>query len=373
MDNRIYICAAVILIFSVFALFAYNYLEIYPEKIYSPPSREVLFNDYYAMERWLKETGHSIRFENQFYPEMLTTVTERVVMIRFQFTECYWDDADKFILPWIEQGGYLIIIIDYFEPVYGRFYYDELFIDFLSGFGITVEQDTNEKIAPDENIPDFDKSIFFLFDDEDEIFSIRDTLGYARLAEVSIGNGALTVAGAPLFMNNYNLKKNINADIAWNLTGARATGDNTGILFILGSHKDAKSMFGKIMERGNLIPAVISAFLVIFLGFWMVIPVFGLVFDEKQKSSRPIRERFAAEISFLKKYGALDYYLEIYERELQLEREPKIEREQQSAGNNKIKTNYRYRELINKLRSVYNGTDKFKRGIGGIKTGTGKE
>jgi len=365
MDKRIYICAAVILIFSVLALLAYNYLEIYPEKAYSPPSREVFFNDYYAMERWLKETGHPVRLENHFYPQRLTTITERVVMTHSSLS--YWDNADEFILPWIEQGGYLIISMDYFEHVY-----DELLLEFLSGFGITVEEGTYEKTAPDEDVPDFDMGVFFLFDDEDKFFFIKDTLGYTRLVEVPIGNGALTVTGMPLFMDNYNLRKNKNANIAWNLTGARATGDNAEILFVR-SYRDTKSMFGKIMERGNLIPAVISALLVIFIGFWMVIPVLGLVFDEKQKSSRPIRERFAAEISFLKKYKALDYYLKIYERELQHERELQIERELWPANNAEAKKNYRYSELINKLRSVYNGTDKFKRGIGGIKTGTGKE
>jgi len=365
MDKRIYICAAVILIFSVLALLAYNYLEIYPEKTHSPPTREVFSNDYYAMERWLNETGHPVRLENHFYPQRLTTVTERVVMTHSSLS--YWDDADEFILPWIEQGGYLIISMDYFEHVY-----DELLLEFLSGFGITVEIGFPDEIVLDESIPDFGKGLYFLFDDEDEIFFIKDTLGYARLAEVSIGNGALTVISRPSFMYNDNLKKNINAGMAWNLTGARAAGDNAGILFVR-SYTDTKSMFGKIMERGNLIPAVISALLVIFIGFWMVIPVFGLVFDEKQKSSRPIRERFAAEISFLKKYKALDYYLKIYERELQHEREPQIERELQLANNAEAKKNYRYSELINKLRSVYNGTDKFKRGIGSIKTGTGKE
>jgi hypothetical protein len=366
MDKRIYICAAVILIFSVLALLAYNYFEIYQEKTYSPPSRQARFNDYYAMERWLKETDHPVRFENHFYPEKLTTVTEKVVMTHSSVSR--WDDADKFIIPWIEQGGYLIISMDYFEHVY-----DEFLLDFLSGVGITVEQGIPGEIVPDESIPDFGKSTSFLFEDKSEIFSIRDTLGYARLVEVSIGNGALTVISTPLFMNNNNLKKNINAGIAWNLTGARATGDNTGILFIRSYKDEKKSMFGKIMERGNLAPVGISAFLVILLGFWMVIPVFGLVFDEKQRSSRPIRERFAAEISFLKKYKALDYYLEIYKRELQLERESQFEREPQFASNTDMKENYRYRELINKLRSVYNGTDKFKRGIGGIKTGTDKK
>jgi hypothetical protein len=70
----------------------------------------------------------------------------------------------------------------------------------------------------------------------------------------------------------------------------------------------------------------------------MVIPVFGLVFYEKQKTSRPIRERFTAEIRFLKKYGALNHYLEVYERELKL------------GENREINKTYSYRELINKLR-----------------------
>ena len=55
--------------------------------------------------------------------------------------------------------------------------------------------------------------------------------------------------------------------------------------------------------------------LLIILGFWMVIPMFGLVSEEKQRSSRPIKDRFNAEIRFLKKYKALDYYLDIYKRE----------------------------------------------------------
>jgi hypothetical protein len=72
------------------------------------------------------------------------------------------------------------------------------------------------------------------------------------------------------------------------------------------------------MDRGNIVPVIVSALLVIILGFWMVIPVFGLVFSEKQKTARPIRERFLAEIRFLRKYNALNHYLEVYERELKL-------------------------------------------------------
>jgi len=100
------------------------------------------------------------------------------------------------------------------------------------------------------------------------------------------------------------------------------------------------------MERGNLLPVGISALLLIILGFWMAIPVFGLVTIEKQKSSRPIRDRFIAEIRFLKKYRALDHYLNVYERE----KNPEEKTE---------KKEYNYRELINQYRRIFYGTEKF--------------
>jgi hypothetical protein len=99
------------------------------------------------------------------------------------------------------------------------------------------------------------------------------------------------------------------------------------------------------MKRGNFLPVIVSALLLIVIGFWMVIPVFGLVIYEKKKSARPIRERFLAEAGFLKKYKSLYYYLDTYRREQRLAAEEPEEP-------------YNYREIINKLRSVYDGTDK---------------
>jgi hypothetical protein len=158
-------------------------------------------------------------------------------------------------------------------------------------------------------------------------------------------------------MFNNSLNRQPNARLAWELTGELTVENNKGILFVRsGGRYISKSLFGKIMDRGNLIPVIISAALVIFIGFWMVIPVFGLVFYEKQKSSRPIKERFTAEISFLKKYKGLNYYLEVYERELQ------------HGYNYSKEEKYNYNEIINKLRSVSNETNKFKRRIGSIKT-----
>jgi hypothetical protein len=337
MDKRIYICAAVILIFGLLGLVVYNEIEIYPDKAYSRPAREVRENIYFAMERWLEETGHSVRVERYIYPDIIAAAAENVVMV--ESTACYWSNAEE-VIPWIESGGCLIISLDY--AVYKETYMiDEYLLDFISSWGIGIE--ILKERSAEETFPNFSQDIYFTVDEDADVYTINDRLGFARLAEVPIGNGTLTVIGRPVFMYNYNLHKDVNAQLAWNLTGAMANGNNTGILFVRDIYTP-QAFFGAIMERGNLLPVGVSAFLVIFVGFWAVIPLFGMVLTEKQKTSRPIRERFTAEIRFLKKYEALDYYLDVYERE------------QKPEGNPGNKKTYKYRELINQYRRIFDGT-----------------
>jgi hypothetical protein len=330
MDKRIYICAAIILVFTVLAFLVYNNLEIYQEKTYTSPLREVQNNNYHALERWLKETGHPVRVDNNLNPENISLIPEKAAIVNAP--ACEWDNAAEYLIPWIEKGNSLVICLSYYstEDI------DENLYDFLLDLGIEAETSPSSTEYHGENIPSFRWRIHFNTDED--IFTINDNQGLARLAEISLGEGTLSVTGFPAFMYNYNLGNEINSRLAWELTGERA--EDAGVLFVR-TRQITKSFFGKLMERGNLIPVVISALLVIFLGFWMVIPVFGLVFEEKQKNSRPIRERFAAEISFLKKYRGLGYYLE--------------------PNNRELNKNYNYRDLINKLRSVYDGTDKLKR------------
>jgi len=326
MDKRLYICAAVILIFALLGLLAYSKLELFSRKISTLPSREVLANNFFAMEQWLNSAGRRVRIEKQYNSEKIAAAPERVVVA--QSSACAWKNADTIIPPWIEKGGFLVITLD--DDT------DEALLFFLSGFGISIEEiDVNESHNR-EMIPDFTNDIYFSFDNEDEVFTINDSQGNARLAEISLGEGALTVIGRPRFMYNDYLSRDINARLAWDLTGARAN-ENQGVLFIRDRYIP-KALFGKIMERGNLAPVGISALLIIFLGFWMVIPAFGLVLNEKQKTARPIRQRFIAEIRFLKKYRSLNHYVTVYERELKLEGDPEMSK------------TYKYRELINKLR-----------------------
>jgi hypothetical protein len=345
MNKRIIICAGLIFSLGLIGYVLYDNLEIYEDKTFSSPSRDVMSNNYYAMERWLNETGHPVRFEKNFTPAKLAEVEEKVVIVHS--TASLWNNAQNLIIPWIEQGGYLIICLEYYSTPF----MDEKLSDFLFDFGITVGQGTVEnnnpkEDLPDEPLPDFGRNIHFLIDNKDKILAMNDYNGNTRLVEIPAENGALVVTGIPYFMNNSFLYKEINARLAWKLTGARAEGSNTGVLIIRERHIP-KNMFGKIMDKGNLLPIFISAIILIVLGFWMVIPVFGLTAVEKQRTSRPIRERFIAEIRFLKKHSALDHYLDVYERD------------QNPSSVNENKKAYNYRELINKYRRIFYGTAKF--------------
>jgi hypothetical protein len=344
MDKRIYICAAFIL-FILLGLIAYNYLEIYPRKRYTYFSREVISNNYYALERWLKETGHEVISAVEFNPAAHKESKVNTVIIEPE--TYFWDFCIDETILWIEQGGFLVLCLDN-SSVYYRFE------EFLSDLGITIEKILRPQtdLEYDAQYPDFDRTISFKVDKENNIYLMNDSAGITRLIEVPLKNGILTVTGSPLFMYNHNIAREENAYLSWRLTGGRA--EETKVLFIRPEHDffSRGAIFGPIMERGNIVPAGISLFILIITGFWMVIPVFGLIFPDKQRNSRPIKDRFSAEINFLKKHRALNYYLDVYERE----RNKGTENNQQSISENKT---YKYRELINQYRSIFNGTAKF--------------
>jgi hypothetical protein len=366
MKKRIIICIAVIISFVCLAIIANQYLEIYPRKDPVSPTNDVLTNVFYAMELWLTETGHPVRRETDFNPEEIASTHEKVALI---YAGAYnWEEADEFLLPWIESGNTFVLFIN------SPYLYDEnsSLKDFINNFGIEAELNpaflniNSETDILSDDIPNFDNRISFLVDKEDaDFFSIKDEQDLIRLIQISAGEGKIIITGIPYFMHNNYLKretkKEANANLTWELTGAQTTEENPGVLFVRSQRSNysrtSYSMFGKIMERGNLISVIIPALLVIIFGFWSVIPIFGLVFHEKQRNSRPITERFSAEILFLKKNNALNYYLETYERELQ-----------QENTTEKEKYKHKNEEIINKIRSVYDGTERFKRGNSRLKT-----
>lgn len=392
MDRRLIICTVIIFIIILLGIIANSFFEIYDREKYNYPSREVSSNDYYALEQWLKETGHQIRTEEYFYPGVFETITEKVVMVDSWLFN--WHNKEE-LIPWIENGGVFILNID------NRYYNDSetLINEYLAGFGITVNfslrnrnqieeviidprpytlyddsspkkteeqqkhprppysiyDDLNpkfqENITEKDSYPYFQYGISFLYEpqmnlySEEEVFLLKDANEIIRLVEVTIGKGAFLITGLPVFMNNWSLRSEANAILTWKLTGGRTDENNMGILLIQSQSRNVSySIFGPIMERGNIIPIIISAFILILIGFWMVIPSFGLVLEEKQRSARPIKDRFIAEIRFLKKQQALNYYLNVYERD-----KGKINDEK----NDKI---YNYKDLINQYRRIFYGT-----------------
>ncbi|MCL2264910.1 MAG: hypothetical protein FWC22_02600 [Treponema sp.] len=370
MDKKIYISIIVVLIASALGILAYNYLEVYEYKKYIFPSKDVNTNIYYALEQWLIKTGHQVRYESKLDSGELASLTEKVIIVN---SRALSGSINHEIIRWIENGGHLNLYID----LYGS-ELEKNISSLLSKFGITYEfipaaylnpkeedaeesenesdadvldnmQEITEEIlhaaseieTADANQIDFQSNTAFTIENEEGIFLIRDEDDIIRLVEVPIGEGALTVTGLPVFMNNYNIEKEANASLAWRLTGYRDEG--AGILFIRTSFRNtSNSIIETIMKNGNIIPAVIASVILIITGFWMVIPAFGFSLDEKQRNSRPLKDRFEAEIQFLKKYRRLNHYLKAYERDQNSDKEK----------------SYTYRELINQYRRLIDGTKK---------------
>ena len=343
MDRKILICAAIIFIIAALGILAYNNLEIYQGKRIIFPSEEVSSNNYYAMDQWLIQTGFNVRVENYFNPYLLAETPERVVMISSRTYGWY---STEEIYKWIENGGYFIINI---EPYNDNI--NQSLLDFLSDYGISAEitqpvynNEEETKNDDETSYPDFFMRVAFKFTDNNiNVFTMKDNYGNIRLVEINSGNGFLTVTGTPVFMNNIRLKKNENAVLAWKLTGARIPKESEGILFVRSQNTNtAFSVFGSIFERGNPAPVIISALILIFAGFWMTVPLFGKTLKENWQISRPIKDRLTAEILFLKKHHALDYYLE------------SLPRGDDSRNSNN--ETYNYKDLINQFRGKLNGT-----------------
>jgi hypothetical protein len=306
----------------LFAVLVYTNVEIYPQIVFRPPSREVLVNNFFALEKWLARTGRPVRFVRRGNPSRITGAPEKTVFVQASVFD--WKNAGKPLKNWIAAGGFLLVSLE--PPPYE----DADLAAFLEGFGIGPAlfdgplgdtgpgDDTGGTEEPPlETVPDFDPALAFSLSEEAAAsgFTIADGERMIRLAGIPLGAGAAVFIGEPRFMQNDYLEREVNARLAWALTGARTRDDKPGVLFIRG-RRQVKSLFGKLVDRGNLLPLGVSILILIIAGFWMVIPPFGLLLQEKEVSSRPIRERFWAEIRFLKKHRALDTYVTVYIREI---------------------------------------------------------
>jgi hypothetical protein len=370
MHKRFTVCAVIVLVLTAAGIFACTALELYPRTVPVFPVRDALTNDFFALERWLAETGHPVRVETRGSPSGIVSGGEQTALV--QASACVWENADTVLMPWIERGGFLVICLE------AEDLYDDDLAAFLADCGIRPEVDGSgeaedggwpepadpladmENLPEETDVPDFDRAIWFGAGNTQaagaggNVFTMRDGEGVVRLARFSRGDGAITVIGRPLCMYNDYLEREINARLAWELSGARTSAAEPGLLFIR-EKRVTRGLLGKIADRGAVFPLALSALLLVIVGFWAVIPMFGPVFSEQRSRARPIGERFRAEVRFLKKYGALQSYLETYARELKSQAgdgEGDCAAIEAALRPGMPGRNMKYRDIINGLRKL---------------------
>ncbi|MDR2028004.1 MAG: DUF4350 domain-containing protein [Treponema sp.] len=304
-------------------LAGYAFFEIYPVTNYQEPSAESLSNEYLALDRWLQKTGHPLKTNTGGGSELPGRLSEKTLLIQNSLFD--WSgEASGALRAWIEAGGNLVIFSD--APWYEDG--EEDLSNFLEEFGITMEKFPFDENEDGENSPEdpedepaaaepaFDTEVRFMVEEKPGAPAVtrQDRRGGIRMVTVPRGQGSVTVSGIPYFMWSEYIGEKQNARLAWDLTGALDR-ENRGIYFIRG-RAPASGLWGKLAKRGDVIPLTASALILVLVGFWMVLPPFGRPVRDEEKPGKPIGERFRAESWFLRKYGALDLYLEAYVEEL---------------------------------------------------------
>ena len=299
-------------LFGLLVLLALTFLEGYQRSIQSPPSAQARINQYLALDRWLAEMGHPVRVLRSGTLDTLRQAEERQIFLQaslFRWTPQAIDYLSG--SRWIERGGYLFIALDYHNEWELR--ENSSLMSLLDDFGITVLAEQGRP-SLGEGTPDFTHG--FHFEAPPGAFTVDDRSGITRLAQVRRGSGSLIVSAQPRFLLSEHIGSAPNADLALELfTANAAPGIEEGWLFIRGAPR-AAGLLGTLFRHGNLAALIASALVLIVIGFWAVIPLFGLVRGDDERQGKPLRERFAAEGRFFKRYGALGFYRDIYIKEI---------------------------------------------------------
>lgn len=313
--NRNYLIAfgITVAVLGFIALAGWYLFEIEPRTRTTPVSREARINEYLALDRWLTSLGIPVRVVNSGNLSMISAAPEKNVFIQSSLFR-WSDEAMEYLTYWIEDGGHLFLVL---EP--GWSWYDdddELFL-FLEEFEIETKVIwPPSPFCFEPDFPRFDRGTAFEASENETLLEWKDGNGYIRLVQAKRGNGKLTVSGHPRFILSANLREAPSAALAWEIFISENTGDGAnGWLFIRGTAR-ARGLLGNLWKHGNLTVLLISALVLLVIGFWAVLPVFGLVKHDREKFSRPLRERFLAEARFLKRFNALDFYCGLYLKEI---------------------------------------------------------
>jgi hypothetical protein len=312
-------------------------LEFYERERWVRPSGEVRSNNFYVLGKWLSQAGRPARFSPRWAG--VKDIAPREGGLFIQASLFNWERED--ILSWVREGGVLAVSIDlpwYYlrdDPTEEAPPEVSALEEFLEKLEIRIRppfQEENTGIDEDpaaaeeydigegpQLFPDYDHQIAFEEPPPgarpEDLLVLRDKEGGIRLIRRTLGKGRVAVAGSYVFMYNYYLREEVNARLAWELTGASLGPERPGILFVRG-RRGAEGLFGILRERGNLLPPILSGLVLIVIGFWTVLPGFGLPLREEGRKRLSIAGRFSAESRFLRRYDALGVYLETYLREL---------------------------------------------------------
>ncbi|MCL1813015.1 MAG: hypothetical protein FWG29_05785 [Treponema sp.] len=336
-DNQslaVFLVIAGIILFA--GVFCYTQLEIVPSTRWEGPSREVRANSFYALEKWLTESGRSVKTLSAGSMDTILNGSEKIIFLE---TSCFsWNKNPELLIPWVEEGNRLIISLDNYLNYRLRDFMESLGIrrdndddEADASFVVEEEQDEDASDAKQEKSPYFDWTISFKKADPDtplkyKTFIMNNSGGRTKLVKFEIGKGSLIFTGTANFLKNYALYEKENVDLAADIFLADITGGEQEILFkqeilfIRSLSGNKQHILGNLAERGNPAALIISLVLLVITGFWMVIPLFGRYRPAPEKPGKPLHERFLAEGRFLKKNHALGKYIEIYEKELEQRR-----------------------------------------------------
>ena len=313
-------------------LFCFTQLEIVPGTRWEGPSREVRANNYFALEKWLAESGIPFRILSMGNLDTILKGPEKTIFV--EISRFRWNEDTAKLISWLEEGGRLYISLDT-QANYQL-------ADFMKSLGVrpssfsdydddneddeteetnAIKANENEAIketdkTAEENPPFLDWQIDFKTSETkapvDRMLVIKSG-EETRLVKLEIKKGALIFTGKAYFLHNYRLHSKENVNLAGELFFSAG---EQGILFIRALDGE-RFILGNLSERGNPLALAVSIVLLIIAGFWMVLPAFGRYRPAPEKPGKPLCERFLAEGRFLKKNHALGKYIETYEKELE--------------------------------------------------------
>jgi len=325
------VIAVISIVIILAVIFCFTQLEIVPDKRWVGPSRDVRGNSFYALYKWLEESGRPVITLSQGNPDTLLNTPQKTIFIEASCIR--WRSNPSLLIPWLEEGRQLIISLD--------MDIDNKLEEFLESLGIKAVTPTNEFFADDdedgdmvdysfiiegdeteeqEKTPYFDWSVSFIRTDPDTPLKyhagVINSGGKTKLVRLHIGKGALILTGKANFLKNNSLREKQNVNLAAELFLSGYAPEGESILFITQPGSE-RHIIGNLAERGNPTAMYISLCLLVIAGFWMSALSFGRYRPAAEKPGKPLRERFLAEGQFLKKNNALGKYISVYEKELE--------------------------------------------------------